>query len=113
MTEADIQALDGVDTSDLDERGVLALKYVEHLTLNKGKLLEPELLDEMKGLYTEQEITKIEALQTMANGTNAVANVLFTILFKLRIIKQPRIDPEMSRMAEEFLEQQEIDSPKL
>jgi len=112
MTETDIQALDGVDTSDLDERGVLALKYVEHLTLNKGELLEPELLDEMKRLYTDGEITKIEALQTMADGTNAVANVLFTVLFKLHIIKEPRLAPEMSKMAEEFLNGQVIDSPK-
>ena len=112
MSEAEMLALDGVDTSDLDEKGVLALKYVEHLTLNKGKLLEPELLDEMKRQYTDGEIIKIEALQAMANGTNTIANALFMLLFKLHIIKQPRINPEMSKMAEEFLKGQGIDSPR-
>ena len=112
MSEAEMLALDGVDTSDLDERGVLALKYVEHLTLNKGKLLEPELLDEMRRLYTDDEITRIEALQVFADGFNTLSNALFMLLFKLHIVKEPRLDPEMSRMAEEFLKEQGLDSPK-
>ena len=104
MTQAEILALDGMDVADQDTKGLTALKYVEHLTLNKGKCVDAELLAEMQKLWIDSEIVKIGAIQSFADGTNAFSNTLFTLLFKLRIVKQPRLN-RPSSMAEDHLKE--------
>ncbi|MDY6834810.1 MAG: hypothetical protein SVY53_08460 [Chloroflexota bacterium] len=92
MTKAEILALEGMDVADMDKKHIEALKYVEHLTLNRGTCLDKELLAEMQSLWTDREIAKIGSIQAFADGTNALSNTLFALLFKLRIVKQPRLD---------------------
>lgn len=103
LSEEDISALDSLDAERFEHKTWVALTYAEHLAVNGGRPLKPEVVDEMKKLYTSGEITKIEALEALVSGANEMTIAMLGPLHKVRLIKQARLERQVSSMTEELL----------
>ncbi len=91
LTKEDMESLWDLDSANLEQKELAALKYVEQLALNKGKVLNPEILSETKKHYTDKEIKYIFHEWATVNGFNWTFNNLFTILHKLRLVPNARL----------------------
>ena len=69
---------------------------MEHLALNKGKMLEPKFLHDVQELYTDGEVRYIENGWAFANGMNWISNELSTVLRRLRIVSRSELDTAKS-----------------
>jgi len=74
--------------ANLEEKELAALRYIEHLALNNGKLTDPQLLNNTKEFYTEKEIKFINHEWAWVNGLNWTFNKLYTLLQMMRIISK-------------------------
>ena len=94
-----MESLADLETAHLDYRTLVALKYVEHLTINRGRVLEPKLLRDVQGLYTDRQVRYLENGWAFANGVNLIGHMSYAILRKLHIVSHSKL--ELPKPAEE------------
>jgi len=85
-----------LNNTKLEKKELIALKYIEHLTLNRGELKDPQFLDDMKELYTKKEIRFINHEWAWTNGWNWLFNKIFSLLEKLHIVSSSTIQGQGS-----------------
>ncbi len=88
-----------LNNANLEKKDLIALKYIEHLALNKGELKDQRFLDNMKGLFTEKEIKYINHEWAWTNGWNRTFNRLFSLLQKLRIVSHSTLQMQDSGLS--------------
>ena len=91
MSKDEMEALADLDTAQLDHRTLAALRYVEHLTINRGKVLESKLLRDVQGLYTDRQVRYLENGWAFANGINRIDNASYGVLRRLRIVSHTKL----------------------
>ena len=86
-----MEALRDLDTVDLPRKKIVALRYVQHLTLNKGEVYETRLLREVEELYSKQQVRYIENAYHFTNGINWIGNLSYEGLRKLRLVSHTKL----------------------
>ena len=91
LTKEDMASLWDLDSANLDQKELAALRYAEQLALNKGRIINPDIISELKNFYPEKEIKYIYHEWATVNGFNWIFNNLFTFLHKLRLVPNARL----------------------
>ena len=91
LSKEEIEELRDLDTVDLPRKKIVALRYVQHLTINKGELIETRLLREVEELYTKHQVRYIENAYHFTNGINWIGNASYEGLRKLRLVSHTKL----------------------
>ncbi len=91
MSADEIEALADPETANLDHKTLIACRYVKHLALNNGRVLNPKLLEDLQALYTDKQIRYIDSTWAFSNGMTWIVNVAFSAMHKLHIVSHPKL----------------------